>query len=44
VTQDDRGAVGAAAKQPDAAKVLLKFLVTPDTARVMKAKGLEPAS
>jgi molybdate transport system substrate-binding protein len=38
------GAVGAAAKQPDAAKLLLKFLVTPDTARVMKAKGLDPAS
>src|SRR5262245_44123850 len=37
-------AVGAAAKQPDAAKVLLKFLITPETVRVMKAKGLEPAS
>jgi len=38
------GANSAAAKQPDAGKALLKFLVTPDAARVMKAKGLEPAS
>ena len=35
-------AVGAAAKQADAAKVLLKFLASPDAARVMRAKGLEP--
>jgi molybdate transport system substrate-binding protein len=38
------GANGAAAKQPDAGKAFFKFLVTPDTAKVMKAKGLEPAS
>jgi len=38
------GANSAAAKQSDAGKALLKFLVTPDAARVMKAKGLEPAS
>ena len=38
------GANSAAAKQPDAGKAFLKFLVTPDTAKVMKAKGLEPAS
>jgi molybdate transport system substrate-binding protein len=38
------GAAGTAAKQPDAAKALLKFLSAPDAARVMKAKGLEPAS
>lgn len=36
------GAAGTAAKQSDAA--LLKFLVTPDAARVMKAKGLKPAN
>ena len=28
----------------DAGKAFFKFLVTPDTAKVMKAKGLEPAS
>jgi molybdate transport system substrate-binding protein len=37
-------AAGAGGKQSDAAKALLKFLVSPDAARVMKAKGLEPAS
>src|SRR5215467_4777793 len=37
------GANGAAAKQPDAGKAFFKFLATPDTAKVMKAKGLEPA-
>jgi molybdate transport system substrate-binding protein len=37
-------AVGAGSKQSDAAKALLKFLATPDAARVMKVKGLEPAS
>ena len=38
------GANGAATKQPDAGKAFLKFLVTPDIGKVMKAKGLEPAS
>jgi molybdate transport system substrate-binding protein len=34
--------VSAAAKQPDAAKALLKHLTTPDAAAVIKAKGMEP--
>jgi molybdate transport system substrate-binding protein len=38
------GANSAATKQLDAGKALLNFLVTPDSAKVMKAKGLEPAS
>ena len=38
------GANNAATKQPDAGKAFFKFLVTPETAKVMKAKGLEPAS
>jgi len=38
------GANSAATKQPDAGKAFFTFLVTPDTAKVMKAKGLEPAS
>ena len=38
------GANSVAAKQSDAGKALLKFLTTPDTAKVMKAKGLDPAS
>ena len=38
------GANSAATKQPDAGKAFFKFLVTPDTAKVMKIKGLEPAS
>src|SRR5262249_17788883 len=37
------GANSAAAKQPDGGKAFFKFLVTPETAKVMKAKGLEPA-
>ncbi len=37
-------AVTASTKEPDAAKALLKFLATPEAARLMKAKGLEPAS
>ncbi len=36
-------AVGAGAKQPDAAKALLKYFLSPDAARVMKSIGLEPA-
>ena len=35
-------AIGTAAKQPDAAKALLKFLASPEAARVIKSKGLEP--
>jgi molybdate transport system substrate-binding protein len=35
-------AVSASAKQADAAKALLKYLASPDAARVMKARGLEP--
>jgi molybdate transport system substrate-binding protein len=35
-------AIGTAAKEPDAAKTLLKFLTSPAAAPVLKAKGLEP--
>ncbi len=35
-------AIATKAKEPDAAKALLKFLATPDAIRVLKAKGLEP--
>ena len=35
-------AVGVGAAQPDAVKGLLKFLVSPEAAKVMKANGLEP--
>jgi molybdate transport system substrate-binding protein len=38
------GAVGAAAKQADAAKAFVRFLASPEAARVMKAKGLDPQS
>jgi len=38
------GAIVANAKQPAAGKALLEFLAAPDTIKVMKAKGLEPAS
>ena len=34
--------VSAAAKQPDAAKALIKYLATPEAAAVIKAKGMEP--
>jgi molybdate transport system substrate-binding protein len=34
--------VSAAAKQPDAAKALIKYLATPEAAAVIKAKGYEP--
>ncbi len=34
--------VSAAAKEPDAAKALIKYLATPDAASVIRAKGLEP--
>ena len=36
--------VGSAAKQPDAAKDLIKHLMTPEAAAVIKAKGMEPLS
>ena len=36
-------AVGASAKQADAAKALLTYLGMPDAASVMRANGLEPA-
>ncbi len=35
-------AVSTGARQADAAKALLKYLASPDAARVMKANGLEP--
>ncbi len=35
-------AVATAAKEPTAAKALLRFLTTPASAAVLKAKGLEP--
>jgi molybdate transport system substrate-binding protein len=34
--------VSAAAKQPDAARALIKHLTTPEAAAVIKAKGMEP--
>ena len=36
--------VSAAAKHPDAAKSLIKYLATPEAVAVIKAKGFEPAS
>jgi molybdate transport system substrate-binding protein len=37
------GAVNVAAKEASAGKALLDFLVSPDSAAIFKAKGLEPA-
>ena len=34
--------IGAAAKQPDAAKALIKYLATPEAAAVIRARGMEP--
>jgi molybdate transport system substrate-binding protein len=34
--------VSATAKQPDAAKALIRHLTTPEAAAVIKAKGMEP--
>ncbi len=34
--------VSAAAKEPEAAKALIKYLATPEAASIMRAKGLEP--
>ena len=36
--------VGTAAKQPDAAKALMKLLTGPEAVAVIKAKGLEPVA
>lgn len=36
--------VGAAAKQPEAAKALIKYLTTPAATSVIKSKGLDPAT
>jgi molybdate transport system substrate-binding protein len=38
------GANSTATKQPEAGKAFFKFLVAPDTAKILKAKGLEPTS
>ena len=38
------GGIAAAAPQAEAGKALLKFLKSPDAAKVLKAKGLEPAA
>jgi molybdate transport system substrate-binding protein len=35
--------MGAAAREPDAAKVLIRFLTAPEAAPVLKAKGVQPA-
>jgi molybdate transport system substrate-binding protein len=35
------GGVSAAAKEPDAAKALIKYLATPEAAAVIRAKGME---
>ena len=37
-------ALSAAAIQAEAGQALLKFLKSPDAAKVLKAKGLEPAA
>jgi molybdate transport system substrate-binding protein len=34
--------VGANAKEPDAAKALIKYLQAPEAARIIKGKGMEP--
>jgi molybdate transport system substrate-binding protein len=34
--------IGSAAKEPDAAKALIKHFTTPEAAAVIKAKGMEP--
>jgi molybdate transport system substrate-binding protein len=38
------GAVGAAAKEGEAGKALIKFLKRPSAVPVLKAKGMEPMS
>jgi molybdate transport system substrate-binding protein len=39
---DFSAGVAAGARQPDAAQALIVFLTTPEAARVIKAKGMEP--
>jgi len=36
--------VCAGARQAEAAQALIRFLATPDTARVMRSKGLQPVA
>jgi len=36
--------LGAATKEPDAAKALIRYLSSPEAAPTLKAKGVEPAS
>jgi molybdate transport system substrate-binding protein len=36
--------LGAATKEPDAAKALIRYLSSPEAATTLKAKGVEPAS
>jgi molybdate transport system substrate-binding protein len=36
--------LGAASKEPDAAKALIRYLSSPEAAPTLKAKGVEPAS
>jgi molybdate transport system substrate-binding protein len=38
------GGVGTAAKEPGAAKALLKILTAPEAAAVMRTKGMEPGT
>src|SRR5258707_15037890 len=43
LTTSFAAAVGANARQPEAANALIKFLTAPSAAPVFKAKGLDPA-
>lgn len=38
------GRVGASAKEAEAASAFIKYLLTPEAARAIKAKGMEPGS
>jgi molybdate transport system substrate-binding protein len=38
------GAVGTTARQPEAARALIRFLTAPTATPILKAKGLEPSS
>ena len=35
-------AIGSAAKEPDAARALIKHLTTPEAAKLLKSNGLDP--
>ena len=35
-------AIGSAAKEPDAARAMIKHLTTPESAKVLKSNGLDP--